>query len=137
MRKIIFILITGFIYLQAQAQNDTLYTIDKCVNTLDTSKVEKTKAGYQYWFADKNFIDGRTIKLSVVKAHSASHPPHKHANDEFFVVLEGEAEFYLDGKTRLVKPLTSLYCPSNIEHGIRNVGDGELKYLVIKTYPKE
>jgi quercetin dioxygenase-like cupin family protein len=33
-----------------------------------------------------------------------------------------------------VEPYTSLYCPSNVEHGIRNAGDTELKYLVIKKY---
>ena len=31
---------------------------------------------------------------------------------------------------------TSFYCPSNVEHGIRNTGDTELKYLVIKKYSK-
>jgi oxalate decarboxylase/phosphoglucose isomerase-like protein (cupin superfamily) len=30
--------------------------------------------------------------------------------------------------------MTSFYCPSFSEHGIRNVGDTELKYLVIKKY---
>jgi len=110
------------------------YTIDNCVNSFDSSKVEKTKAGYQYWFADKNFLDGRTLKLSVVKPKDATHPPHVHAEDEFFFILEGTAEFYLAGKTKIVQPYTSLYCPSNVEHGIRNAGDTVLKYLVIKKY---
>ena len=66
----------------------------------------------------------------------ATHAPHKHATDEFFLILEGKARFYLDGKTKVVGPYTSLYCPSNIEHGISNAGENELKYLVIKKYPK-
>lgn len=117
------------------AKPDTVkYTIENCVNSFDSSKVEKTKAGYQYWFADKNFLDGRTLKLSVVKPKDATHPPHIHAEDEFFFILEGTAEFYLAGKTKVVGPYTSLYCPSNVEHGIRNAGDTVLKYLVIKKY---
>jgi mannose-6-phosphate isomerase-like protein (cupin superfamily) len=96
--------------------------------------IEKTKVGYQYWFADKNFLDGRTIKLSVVAPHSATHPPHKHSEDEFFFVIEGTAEFYLNGETKTAGSMTSFYCPSFSEHGIRNVGDTELKYLVIKKY---
>jgi mannose-6-phosphate isomerase-like protein (cupin superfamily) len=116
-------------------KTDTLkYTIDNCVNSFDESKVEKTKAGYQYWFADRNFLDGRTIKLSVVNPKDATHPPHIHAEDEFFFILEGTAEFYLAGKTKVVGPYTSLYCPSNVEHGIKNIGDTVLKYLVIKKY---
>ena len=126
--------------ISAQTSNkhpvgDTVkYNIDNCVNTFSMDKTVKTKAGYQYWFADKNFLDGRTIKLSVVKPHEATHAPHSHQEDEFFFVLEGKAEFYLNGHRKVVGPMTSLYCPSYVEHGIRNVGDTELKYLVIKKY---
>ena len=114
--------------------DSTNYSIENCVNEFSMYGIEKTKVGYQYWFADKNFLDGRTIKLSVVAPHSATHPPHKHSEDEFFFVLEGTAEFYLNGETKSVGPMTSFYCPSFSEHGIRNVGDTELKYLVIKKY---
>ncbi len=31
-------------------------------------------------------------------------------------------------------PMSSFYCPPGSKHGIRNVGDTELKYLVIKKY---
>ena len=123
------LLIRGF----AAAQQRT-FTIDNCVNSFDPAAVESTKAGYQYWFAGKEFLDGRTLKMSVVKPHEATHAPHRHAEDEFFFVLEGRAEFFLDGKTRTAGPLTSFYCPPNQEHGIRNIGDSVLKYLVIKKY---
>ncbi|HQT90514.1 MAG TPA: cupin domain-containing protein [Candidatus Kryptobacter bacterium] len=110
------------------------YTIDNCVNEFNAANVESTKVGYQYWFADKKFADGKTVKLSVVRPHEATHAPHHHAEDEFFFVLQGKAEFYLDGRTKVAGPYTSLYCPSNSEHGIRNAGDTELRYLVIKKY---
>ena len=121
---------------QSAAQKQKTYTIENSVNEFDMKKVEQTQAGYQYWFADKEFIDGRTLKLSVVAPGKATHAPHRHPEDEFFFVLEGKAEFYLDGKTRTVGPYTSLYCPSNQEHGIRNAGDVTLKYLVLKKYEK-
>jgi mannose-6-phosphate isomerase-like protein (cupin superfamily) len=116
---------------------DKKYTIENCVNEFSVAKIESTKAGYQYWYADKALADGKTLKLSVVKPHSATHPPHKHAEDEFFFIMEGKAEIYFDGKKKEVGQNTSLYCPSNIEHGIRNIGDTELKYLVIKKYDKK
>lgn len=114
--------------------DSTKYNIDNCVNTLDMSKTVETKVGYQYWFADKDFLDGRTLKMSVVAPHQATHAPHSHLEDEFFFVLEGQAEFYLNGKTANGSNYTSFYCPSNSMHGIRNVGETELKYLVIKKY---
>ncbi|MBI5474182.1 MAG: cupin domain-containing protein [Ignavibacteriae bacterium] len=120
--------------LHAQTSDGKKYTIDNCVNQFDAAKIESTKVGYQYWFAGKDFLDGRTLKLSVVKPHEATHAPHKHAEDEFFFVLEGKAEFFLDGMKKVAEPYASFYCPSNVEHGIRNVGETELKYLVIKKY---
>jgi mannose-6-phosphate isomerase-like protein (cupin superfamily) len=110
--------------------------IDTCINTFNAAKVEPTKAGYQYWFADKNYLDGRTIKLSVVAPGNATHSPHSHAEDEFFFVLAGRAEFVMNGERRDVGPMTSLYCPPNSEHGIRNAGTVEVKYLVIKKYER-
>ncbi|MBN1462465.1 MAG: cupin domain-containing protein [Paludibacteraceae bacterium] len=99
-------------------------------------KTIPTNAGYQYWFADKDFLNGETIKLSVVAPGKATHKPHSHSEDEFFFVLEGTAKFYLDGDSIVSGQYTSFYCPANVEHGIANAGEGELKYLVIKKYKK-
>ena len=63
-----------------------------------------------------------------------THAPHEHDEDEFFFVLEGTAEFHLNGETAEGGPMTSFYCPTGSKHGIRNVGNTELKYLVIKEY---
>jgi len=112
----------------------TKYTLENCVNQFNPDSVVKTKVGYQYWFADKQFVDGRTLKMSVVAPHSATHAPHRHAEDEFFFVLEGTAEFILNGDSAQVEPYASFYCPPQSLHGTRNVGDTELKYLVIKKY---
>ena len=117
-----------------QAQERS-FTIENCVNQFSMEKAEKSSSGYLYWFVDKEFIDGRTIKLSVVTPNQASHAPHTHDQDEFFFVLEGKARFYLDGDTCIVGPYASLYCPSNVAHGISNAGMTDLKYLVIKKYP--
>ena len=128
------IMICIFVVINVNAQDKDKWTIDKCVNQFSMQDTVKTKVGYQYWFADKNFIDGRTLKMSVVAPHSATHPPHKHLEDEFFFILEGTARLYLDGDSITATPYASFYCPSGVEHGIRNVGDTELKYLVIKKY---
>lgn len=113
------------------------YTIENCVNRFSIDKVESTKVGYQFWFVDKSFADGKTLKMSVVAPHAATHPPHAHPEDEFFFILEGTAQFYLNGATTTAGPYSSFYCPSNSMHGISNVGDNVLKYLVIKKYPEK
>jgi quercetin dioxygenase-like cupin family protein len=119
----------------AETQPDTVaYTIANCINEFKPDRSEKTTAGYQYWFADKSFAGGKTLKMSVVAPHKATHPPHAHPEDEFFFILEGSAECFLNGEKKIVGKYASFYCPSGITHGIRNVGDTELKYLVIKKY---
>ena len=110
------------------------YSLANCVRPFDPTNVFKTSVGYQFWFADSAFAGGNTVKMSVVGPHLATHAPHRHAEDEFFIVIEGMAEFYLDGERKTAGPLTMFYCPSWHEHGIRNVGDTELKYLVLKKY---
>lgn len=110
------------------------YSLKNCVTVFDPAKVEKTAAGYQFWFANTALADGKTVKLSVVGPHLATHSPHRHAEDEFFFILEGSAEFLLGDERQVVGPQTLLYCPSWHLHGIRNVGSTDLKYLVIKRY---
>ena len=115
--------------------NDSVkFSIENCVNQFNVEDTVGTKVGYQYWFVDKNFLDGRTLKMSVVEPQAATHAPHSHKEDEFFFVLEGTAEFYLNGETTIGTPYSSFYCPKNSVHGIKNIGDTELKYLVIKKY---
>jgi mannose-6-phosphate isomerase-like protein (cupin superfamily) len=132
--------LTTFAYSQETAasgqpvQSSHRFTLSECLNEFTPSRVESTKAGYQYWFVGKNFLDGRTLKMSVVKPHSATHAPHRHAEDEFFFVLEGTAEVVFNGEKRVVHPYASFYCPPGSEHGIRNAGNSDLKYLVIKKY---
>ena len=115
--------------LQTSAQSDLensdadKYTIETCVNEFDYDKRVIKKIGYQYWFVDKDFVDGRTLKMSVVKPHSQTHKPHFHEEDEFFFVIEGKAEFHLNGKTKVADGYATFYCPPNSVHGIRNVVD--------------
>ncbi|MET3028729.1 cupin domain-containing protein [Flavobacterium sp. UW10123] len=108
------------------------YTIENCVNHFDINKATKTKVGYQYWFANKDFTQENTLKMSIVEPGKSTHVPHHHPEEEFFYILEGTAEFFLDGKTVTAGPNTSFYCPPNAEHGISNAGKTDLKYLVIK-----
>jgi len=119
---------------KAESSGEKTFTIENCVSTFSMEAATKTKNGYRFWFVDKEFIDGRTLKLSVVAPGTASHPPHTHEADEFFFVLEGTARFHLDGDSTTAGPYTSFYCPSKVPHGISNAGDTELKYLVIKKY---
>ena len=109
-------------------QNETgekKYSIENCVNIFDSTKTQKTDAGFQYWFADKNFIDGRTLKMSVVAPHKATHAPHVHAEDEFsFLCSKERRNFISMGKQK---------SPVSIQVFIaRRMLNMELKMLAIR-----
>jgi quercetin dioxygenase-like cupin family protein len=58
-------------------------------------------------------------------------PPHvHHGEDEFFYVLEGEANFHFDRKPIAGKPGTFLFLPRDIEHGFEVVGTTPCRMLV-------
>ena len=46
---------------------------------------------------------------------------HKHVHEQWSVVLEGELEFTLSGKTRLVRPGMVVHIPSNEPHSARAI----------------
>jgi len=138
--KIIVTILLVFVLVRISIAQEPLpatekYTFENCINKFDSTKTVKTSVGYQYWFIGQKFLeDNLTVKMSVVGPKQATHAPHKHPGDETFFILEGTAQFYLNGKTTTGGPLTSFYCPVGSEHGISNAGDTELKYLVIRKY---
>lgn len=113
---------------------DKKFIIENCVNEFFLDKVDLIKLGYCYWFVDKDFIDGCILKLSVVMLNQVMYLLYIYYEDEFFFILEGRVQFYLNGKIKVVGLYISLYCFVDSEYGISNVGDMELKYFVIKKY---
>ena len=58
-----------------------------------------------------------------------------HANEEMFVVLEGEGTLRLNGEEHPLRKGDVICCPTGAEgaHQITNSSDAELKYLAIST----
>ena len=56
--------------------------------------------------------------------------PHRHADHvDSFYVLEGEAEFVIEGEVVRAGPGTWVAAPIGVEHGFRVAGDGDLVML--------
>jgi mannose-6-phosphate isomerase-like protein (cupin superfamily) len=64
-------------------------------------------------------------------------PVHQHKEcEQTYLFLEGEAELYLAGETQRVGKGAVVYVPRLTDHAVKNVGDGELVYIVVETYPE-
>ena len=62
----------------------------------------------------------------------APHAPHRHVHEEMFVVLVGNVDFFLNGATTTLGPGSVGFAAGGDEHGLRNSGNNNCRYLVIE-----
>jgi len=85
----------------------------------------------------KTFVDEKLgakhlhIHVSVVGPKSRVHPPHKHEGEEAYYVLEGVGEVTVKEETYRVETDSSVFVPPGEPHGIQNIGNTTLRYMVI------
>jgi quercetin dioxygenase-like cupin family protein len=99
----------------------------------NTIPVTKTNVG-----SVRSFFKARTATLDELELHvttlnpgEASHPPHRHPNEELVIIREGTVEALVDGEWKRVGPGSVIFNASNQLHGLRNVGPGPATYHVI------
>lgn len=74
---------------------------------------------------------GNITAFLVETAPGGGPPPHRHEReDEWFHVLEGEAEFFSDGRWTKVSAGSSVFAPRGSVHAFRNAGDTVLRQWI-------
>ena len=73
------------------------------------------------------------VHMSVINPGEESHAPHTHAGEDVTFILEGTGLARIGEEEIPVGPLTALFAPEGVLHGLRNTGDTPIKYLVIRT----
>ncbi len=76
-------------------------------------------------------LDELEMHVTTLNPGLASHPPHKHANEELVIIKEGTVEALVNGEWRRAGPGSVIFNASNQLHGLRNVGSGPATYHVI------
>ncbi len=76
-------------------------------------------------------LDQLEMHVTTLNPGLASHPPHRHVNEELIILREGECETLSDGKWVKVGPGSVVFNASNSLHGFRNVGTAPAVYQVI------
>ena len=72
------------------------------------------------------------VHESMQPAGTAPNPAHRIQHSELIVVEEGTLEFMHDGKTERANAGSIIYVALGTLHQVKNVGDGEAKYVVIQ-----
>lgn len=100
-------------------------------------KVEQTKVGER-----RSLFDAPTANLDRIEGHVTTlnpgempHPAHRHAHEEMMIIKEGTIEAVQNGRTNRVETGGIIFCASNEQHGLRNVGTNRATYYVLAWYP--
>ncbi len=72
------------------------------------------------------------VHESMQSAGTAPNPAHRIQHSEVIVVEEGTLEFMHDGKSERANAGSIIYVALGTLHQVKNVGDGEAKYVVIQ-----
>jgi len=76
---------------------------------------------------------GSAVEIFDTKGPAnAGPPPHTHAWEEIYVVLEGEIEVTVAGKTSHLRAGGYAHVPANTPHGYRNVTDAHFLTIVTR-----
>ncbi|KIW62035.1 hypothetical protein PV05_02088 [Exophiala xenobiotica] len=86
----------------------------------------------------QTLFSSSTTPTNSLTAGLATCPPrtghlcaHRHEQAEIYYVTEGRGVVTIDGVESEVRQGSAVFIPGNAEHGIRNVGDGELKWFYV------
>jgi len=141
-----------FMFSAGCSQNDRATSIDdvraeqaKVAQVLATQilSADTAKTSDEEWGRFVEYFSGETEGVvdllsgtAAIKPGMEIHPPHKHAEEEFLMVLEGKGTWTLGDKDFPAKKGDMLYSKGWDLHGIKNTGDTVLKFVFWKWHSK-
>lgn len=121
---------------------DTASTKLAAMETMVLSRA-KAESTDEEWGTFVKYFEGETrgtrellSGIAEIKPGLEIHPPHKHAEEEFLMVLEGTGEWTVGEKVTAAEAGDMLYSRPWDVHGIRNTGDTTLQFVFWKWNSK-
>ena len=94
--------------------------------------VTRIAKGLNNMLADESIdASSLTVHISEVGPGTRAHPPHTHAGIEAFYIFEGHGIVELGDERYNVGPNEAVLVGASTLHGLANVGDAPLRYMVI------
>ena len=110
------------------------HTEHPCIVRWDEARAFRHVRGFKMPYIDEGCgANQLRMHVSVINPGESSHPAHEHAGEEIVYILEGEAEVLLGEERRTVGPMTAIFCPEQVTHGLRNAGAVPVRFMVIRT----
>jgi quercetin dioxygenase-like cupin family protein len=73
-----------------------------------------------------------SVQISEVPAGSEQ-PIHSHEPEQCYFIIKGKGLMILENESREVSAGDAIFIASNLNHGIKNIGDEVLEYLTANT----
>jgi len=116
--------------------NSKIKNLDSSIYDWETMAVKETKTG-----AVRTIFRSPTATLDELECHittlnpgEASHPPHKHPEEEILIVKEGTVEALVNGTSKRVGAGSVIFQAANQMHAIRNTGTTPATYHVFSWH---
>lgn len=100
----------------------------------DEARITKGDWGQMYrYFAGESVVTRNAlVAVAVVQPGKAVHRAHRHAQEEYLLLVEGSGVWSLEGKETPAKAGDVLYAAPWVYHGLTNTGTQPLKFAVVR-----
>ena len=118
----------------AVAQSSGKPVMKSSVFDWNSIKAEPTKVGTrrQFFEAPTATLDQLSCHVTTLNPGEIPHAGHQHPAEELIIVKEGTIEAVQNSVTNRVGPGSIIFEASNEYHSLRNVGQTQASYYVIK-----
>jgi quercetin dioxygenase-like cupin family protein len=105
-----------------------------CIFPWDESRAFRHERGFKLPFVDEH-CGARQLRMHVseLKPGESPHPPHAHAGEEIIFLIEGQVEVLIGEETRRIGPMTAVFCPEHVMHGLHNYSTAPARFMVIRV----
>ncbi|MCK0127625.1 cupin domain-containing protein [Erythrobacter sp. F6033] len=133
------ILAASFVLALPACASDEVVAAEGAGQETRVLTTETAKATTEEWGVFKEYFAGETAATTdllsgtaTIKAGMEIHPPHRHAEEEFLMVVSGEGEWTVGEDTFTAREGDMLYAAAWDTHGIKNTGNEPLTFVFWK-----
>jgi len=108
------------------------------VVTFDEAKIQQADWGEmrRYFTGETSGTKDVLTAVAIVKPGKSVHRAHRHAEEEYLVLVQGSGKWSLDGKESPAKRGDILYAEPWVYHGLTNTGTETLIFVVVRFSSK-
>lgn len=107
--------------------------VSAVVSASDAALDEQDWGNFRAYFTGQTYgTEGALSGLANIRAGEQIHAPHRHADEEYLLITQGEGTWHLNGKDFPAKAGDMLYAAPWDYHGVKAAPNSDLQFVVVK-----